>query len=100
MGPGWLHFVCLSYICVFLQVLLSTEASGQQCSLAAWDVGTGSCVSTRKGLAVAAHCLCLRANHMLIGASQAKPVLQLWPLSKKVHMQDHYSMYTCGMSMG
>ena len=82
-------FVCHTFECLcsptFMQVLLTTEASSQQCSMAAWDLGTGSCISTRKGLAVAARCLCLRANHTLIGASQAKPVLQLWPLSKKVY---------------
>ncbi|KAK7100264.1 WD repeat-containing protein 18-like [Littorina saxatilis] len=69
------------------EVLLTTDALAQPWSISVWDTDTGSSVSNFKGQAVAPRCLCLRGSHTLIGATENKPVLQLWPLSKKEDSQ-------------
>ncbi|XP_076441388.1 WD repeat-containing protein 18-like isoform X2 [Babylonia areolata] len=64
------------------ELLVATEASGQQWSVGVWDLHTGSSVRTCKGQAVKARCLCLHSGHTVVGAADGKPLLQLWPLGK------------------
>lgn len=78
------HIPMMMTVCLSQQVLLTTDALAQPWSISVWDTDTGSSVSNFKGQAVAPRCLCLRGSHTLIGATENKPVLQLWPLSKKV----------------
>ncbi|KAK7492877.1 hypothetical protein BaRGS_00015824, partial [Batillaria attramentaria] len=68
-------------------VLLTTESSGQLWSVCAWDIQTGASVRTFKGGTVQEGSLCVLAGRTLIGASLAKPVLQLWSLLKKEDVQ-------------
>ena len=63
---------------------MTSEASAQKWSVAAYDLQTGSFIRSFKGQPVAAGCLCLQGNHTLVTVANGKPVLQLWALSRKV----------------
>lgn len=67
-----------------LQVLWSTEATGQLWNTCVWDLYSGTVEHTFKGGVSSANSLCLVGNEYLLSAECGKPLLHHWPICKKV----------------
>ncbi|XP_062578504.1 WD repeat-containing protein 18-like [Saccostrea cucullata] len=66
-----------------IEVLLTSETTGQLWNVCVWDVESGTSVVTYKGGTSAPHGLAVLGQQYLISASPTKPVLTLWPLHKR-----------------
>lgn len=65
-----------------LEVLLTSESSGQFWNSCLWDPGSGSALTTYKGHTSVARTLTLVGDTFLVSARPSKPVLNLWHLNR------------------
>ena len=65
-----------------LEVLLSSEASGQMWNMCVWDPATGSALKTFKGSATKSRTTAFLGNTFLVSGQPNKPLLNVWLLNK------------------
>ena len=65
-----------------LEILLSSEATGQMWNICLWDPQTGSTLKTYKGHASKAKTTGFVSNTFLVSAQPTKPLLNVWNLNK------------------
>ncbi|KAK3091114.1 hypothetical protein FSP39_017219 [Pinctada imbricata] len=70
-----------------LKVLLTSEVTGQLSNVTVWDPESAIGILTYKGGTTVHHGLSLLAGQYILGASPAKPLLHVWALQKRDHMQ-------------
>lgn len=65
-----------------VEVAVTSESSGQLCSVSVWDTQTGSQLMTYKGGGVcASHSLSLVGSDYIVAAELSKPLMHVWPIN-------------------
>lgn len=64
--------------------MITTDSSGQMWNACVWDPHSGTSLLTYKGNSTGSGALCVLGRDYLLGAVCNKPLLQVWPLQKKV----------------
>lgn len=75
---------CYNYTMDNLQVLVTSDSSGQQWNSCVWDPIAGTSLLTFKGSTSAPRTLATLGNEYLLAASPNKSVIQVWSLHKTV----------------
>ena len=78
-----------------LEVLLTSEDTGQMWNICVWDPSTGSTLKTYKGSATKAKTAGFISNTFLVSAQPSKPLLNVWNLNK--HEQKPLKYITPGV---
>ncbi|XP_071118662.1 WD repeat-containing protein 18-like [Haliotis cracherodii] len=70
-----------------IEVLVSSDASGQLWNACVWDLETGSSLTTYKGGSTSPRTLSILGQDYLMGANPTKPLLNVWSLQKRNQSQ-------------
>ena len=89
------EFLKLKEMSSHLEVLLSSEDTGQMWNMCVWDPSTGSTLKTYKGNATKAKTAGFISNTFLISGQPSKPLLNVWRLDK--HEQQPLKYITPGV---
>ena len=77
-----------------LEVLLSSESTGQMWNMCVWDPSTGSSLRTYKGHSTKAKTASFIGNSYMISVQPTKPLLNVWMI--KQHEQQPLKYTTPG----
>jgi len=78
-----------------LEVLLSSEATGQMFNICVWDPTTGTNLKIYKGSATKLKTFCVLGNTFIVSGQPHKPLLNVWQLNK--HEQKPLKYITPGV---
>ncbi len=78
-----------------LEVLLTSESSGQMCNLALWDPATGSSLRSYKGNVTRSRTATLVGNSFLVSAQPSKPLLNVWQINRHEQRPLKYTTPGC-----
>ncbi|XP_066298281.1 WD repeat-containing protein 18-like [Branchiostoma lanceolatum] len=72
---------------VVMEAALTSDTSGQLWSSCLWDLQSGTALATYKGDGTAPRGLCLLGNQYLLSAANNKPLIHVWALQRRDHVQ-------------
>jgi len=72
------------YDVLLSQVLFTCEKSGQLWSVCAWDPHTGTSLMSYRGSSAEPRTLCLVRDDYIVNAVINKPLINVWPMQRKV----------------
>ncbi|KAK3576318.1 hypothetical protein CHS0354_034010 [Potamilus streckersoni] len=70
-----------------IEVVISSDASGQMWNSCVWDLESGTSLINYKGGSTSPRGLCLLGNQYLIGAVNGKPLIHVWALQRRDQQQ-------------
>ncbi|XP_019645818.1 PREDICTED: WD repeat-containing protein 18-like [Branchiostoma belcheri] len=70
-----------------LEAALTSDTSGQLWSSCLWDLQSGTTLATYKGDGSGPRGLCLLGNQYLLSAANNKPLIHVWALQRRDHVQ-------------
>ncbi|KAL4219641.1 WD repeat-containing protein 18 [Mactra antiquata] len=75
-----------------MEVLITSDISGQLWNACIWDINTGTSLTSYKGESTNHRGLCILGNQYLLGASCTKPLIHVWALQRR---EQHHLKIIC-----
>ncbi|XP_045160558.2 WD repeat-containing protein 18-like [Mercenaria mercenaria] len=70
-----------------IEVLFTSDISGQLWNTCVWDINTGTSLTSYKGESTSHRGLCILGNQYLLGSSCSKPLIHVWALQRREQHQ-------------